>query len=134
MTEPSAAIVDFDYLESFTAGDMQVVTEVLELFQGQAEIWRGKLADPGDGWRDLAHTIKGASRGIGANRLADAAERGELGDASTAGEIRALLGETVAEIEGYLARVGGGSPLRHSGCRKGSRESGRRPCRSRPAG
>lgn len=108
MTEPSAAVVDFDYLESFAAGDMQVITEVLELFQGQAEIWRGKLADPGDGWRDLVHTIKGASRGIGANRLGDAADRAERGDPSMAGEVRALLDETVAEIEGYLTRIGGG--------------------------
>jgi HPt (histidine-containing phosphotransfer) domain-containing protein len=108
MTEPSAAIVDFDFLESFAAGDMQVITEVLQLFQGQADIWRAKLADPGDGWRDVAHTIKGASRGIGANRLGDAAERAEQGDLSLAGEVRALLDETVAEIEGYLTRIGGG--------------------------
>ncbi|MBX3484054.1 Hpt domain-containing protein [Phenylobacterium sp.] len=101
-------LVDFDYLESFTAGDTQVVTEVLALFQGQAEIWRGKLADPGDDRRDLAHTIKGAARGIGANRLGDAADRVEHGDASRVGELRALLDETVAEIEGYLTRIGGG--------------------------
>ena len=103
-----SAVVDFEYLESFTAGDMQVITEVLELFQGQAEIWRGKLADPGDGWQDLNHTIKGASRGIGANRLGDAAERAEKGSPSMAAEVRALLDETVAEIEGYLTRIGGG--------------------------
>lgn len=106
MTPPSS--VDFDYLESFAAGDMQVVTEVLALFQGQAEIWRTKLADPGDGWRDLAHTIKGASRGVGATALGDLAEQAEHGDPSMAAALRALLDETVAEIEGYLTRIGGG--------------------------
>ena len=40
--------VDFDYLEGFAAGDMQVVTEVLALFQGQAEGWLARLDDPGD--------------------------------------------------------------------------------------
>src|SRR5687768_2865654 len=62
--------VDFDYLEGFAAGDMQVVTEVLALFQGQAEGWipRIERADPAD-WRDLAHTIKGSARGIGAAAL-----------------------------------------------------------------
>ena len=107
MTEPSAA-VDFDYLEDFAAGDMQVVTEVLQLFQGQAEIWRDKLANPGDGWRDLAHTIKGASRGIGANALGAIADRAERGDPAMAGEVLAALDETMAEIEGYLTRIGGG--------------------------
>ncbi|MBL8771800.1 MAG: Hpt domain-containing protein [Phenylobacterium sp.] len=101
-------IVDFDYLEGFAAGDAQVVTEVLALFQGQAEIWRGKLASPDAGWQDLVHTIKGASRGIGAHALGDLAEQAEAGDAGMAPQVRAALDETVAEIEGYLSRIGGG--------------------------
>lgn len=44
------------------------------MFQEQAEIWRGDLADPGDGWRNLNHTIKGAARGIGAMDLGNVAE------------------------------------------------------------
>lgn len=100
--------VDFDYLEGFAAGDMQVVTEVLALFQGQAEIWRHGLVAPDAGWRDLVHTIKGASRGIGANILGDVAERAERGDSSMAGEVLAALDQAVAEVEGYLTRIGGG--------------------------
>jgi hypothetical protein len=100
--------VDFEYLETFAAGDMQVVTEVLALFQGQAEGWLEQLEAPGEGWRDLVHTIKGASRGIGANVLGDVADRAERGDASLAPEVRAALNDALAEIEGYLTRIGGG--------------------------
>jgi len=105
----SGGAVDFEYLEGFAAGDMQVVTEVLELFQGQAEGWLAQL-DPPDAaaWRDLAHTIKGASRGVGANALGDVADRAERGDPSLAPELRAALNDALADIEGYLTRIGGG--------------------------
>jgi HPt (histidine-containing phosphotransfer) domain-containing protein len=101
--------VDFDYLEGFAAGDMQVVTEVLALFQGQAEGWipRIKRADAAD-WRDLAHTIKGSARGIGASALGEAADRAERSDPSLAPELRAALADALAAIEGYLTRIGGG--------------------------
>ncbi|MBW8813994.1 MAG: Hpt domain-containing protein [Caulobacterales bacterium] len=101
-------VVDFDYLEGYAAGDMTVVTEVLALFRGQAEGWITQLEAPGEGWRDLAHTIKGAARAIGAGALGDLADRGERGDASLAPQLKAMLAETVAEIEGYLTRIGGG--------------------------
>jgi HPt (histidine-containing phosphotransfer) domain-containing protein len=101
--------VDFEYLETFTAGDMQVVTEVLAMFREQAEVWRAKLDTPDPaGWRDLAHTIKGSARGIGAKRLGDVADAGERGDPSMAGVLREALAETIADIEGYLTRIGGG--------------------------
>ena len=101
--------VDFDYLEGFAAGDMQVVTEVLALFQGQAEGWIPRLdrADA-EGWRDLAHTIKGSARGIGATALGEAADRAERGDPSLAPQLRAALADALAAIEGYLTRIGGG--------------------------
>lgn len=104
----SGEAVDFDYLEGFAAGDMQVVTEVLELFRGQAELWGAALETPGEGWRDIAHTIKGAARGIGANRLGEVCDRAEQGDASQIPEVRAALADAVAAIEGYLSRIGGG--------------------------
>jgi hypothetical protein len=100
--------VDFDYLEGFAAGDMQVVTEVLALFQQQAEGWLTRLDGPADGWRDLVHTIKGASRGIGAVTLGDVADRAERSDASMAPEVRSALKDALADIEGYLTRIGGG--------------------------
>lgn len=101
--------VDFEYLEGFAAGDMQVVTEVLALFQGQAEGWAPRIerADSTD-WRDLAHTIKGSARGIGATALGDVADKAERGDPSMAPALGAALADALASIEGYLTRIGGG--------------------------
>lgn len=110
--------VDFDHLESYCAGDMQVVTDVLVVFREQAQAWAERLADPGEGrpgeggpsegWRDLAHTIKGAARGIGALALGEAADRAEHGAPSDLAAVRAELDAAVAEVEGYLTRIGGG--------------------------
>jgi HPt (histidine-containing phosphotransfer) domain-containing protein len=104
----SGEAVDFDYLEGFAAGDMTVITEVLELFRQQAEGWLADLDAPGDGWRDLVHTIKGSAKGIGANALGEAADRAERGDPSMAPDVRAALVDALAAIEGYLTRIGGG--------------------------
>lgn len=102
----SGGAVDFDYLEGFAAGDMTVVTEVLALFQGQAEGWLARIDNPPEGWRDLAHTIKGAARGIGANRLGEVADRAERGDESLKPDLSGALRDTLADIQGYLARAG----------------------------
>lgn len=99
----SGGPVDFEYLETYAGGDRQVVTEVLALFQGQAEIWAAKLSDPGDGWRDLNHTIKGAARGIGAVGLGNVADQAEAGDPSMASEVRGALDEVLAAIKSYVS-------------------------------
>lgn len=99
----SGGPVDFDYLETYAGGDRQVVAEVLALFQGQAKIWAAKLSSPGDGWRDLNHTIKGAARGIGAVALGDAADRAEAGDPSMALEVLGALGDVLGAIDSYVS-------------------------------
>lgn len=100
--------VDFDYLETFAAHDMTVITEVLALFRQQAESWLAGLDNPGEGWRDLAHLIKGSANGIGATTLGELAGRAEHGDPSMAPQLRAALVDVLAAIEGYLTRIGGG--------------------------
>ena len=100
--------VDFDYLESYMGGDLGVVAEVLGLFCQQADTWLIALDDPGAGWRDLAHTIKGSARGIGATALGDLADQAERGDPALAPPLRAALVEAMTDIEGYLSRIGGG--------------------------
>jgi HPt (histidine-containing phosphotransfer) domain-containing protein len=64
--------VDFPYLEGYAAGDAALVEEVLALFDEQASLWMRLLDPEGDAgvWRDGAHTLKGASAGIGARVLA----------------------------------------------------------------
>ena len=66
--------VDFAYLERFAAGDQGVIEEVLELFREQAALWSAMLEPEFEGWKDAVHTIKGASRGVGAFQLGDACD------------------------------------------------------------
>ena len=79
-----------------------MITEVLALFLGQADGWAIGLGDPGEGWRDLNHTIKGAARGIGAVALGEAAHRAEASGPSRASEVLAALAEVQAAIRDYV--------------------------------
>lgn len=98
-------MVDFAYLERFAAGDARVVREVLTLFCEQAQGWEPRLAAGGADWRDVAHTIKGAGRGVGAFDLGDACERAEARGEGELPAVRAALAEAVAAIDAYLARA-----------------------------
>lgn len=99
--------MDFAYLEGFAAGDRQVVAEVLAMYLEQAALWQARLTPPADDWGDVVHTIKGASRGIGANALGDRCERMEAGGLDGIAEVLAALAETVVAVETYLARDSG---------------------------
>ncbi|MEY4255373.1 MAG: hypothetical protein RLZZ141_600 [Pseudomonadota bacterium] len=77
--------LDFGYLENYADGDMGVVEEVLNLFREQAALWLRVMDphDPGEGWRDAIHSLKGTALGVGALSLAQACSTAEwvLGDA-----------------------------------------------------
>lgn len=110
MSEPRAAlsVLDLDHLSAMTGGDTGLGIEVIEIFQHQAQLW-SRLLDPrlpAREWSDAAHTLKGASLGIGALKLAAACERAEkLGRAEVApspahaavllGEVKDALGEAL---------------------------------------
>jgi HPt (histidine-containing phosphotransfer) domain-containing protein len=102
------ASVDFAYLSGIVAHDAGLVDEVLEIFGQQAALWRPRLADSAEGWRETAHTIKGASRGVGANALGDACEQAELKGDGDLGAVRAALETTMAEVIAYRAAYRGG--------------------------
>jgi len=93
--------VDFAYLEEFAAGDQQVVDEVLGLFREQAALWTGLLDPASEGWRDAVHTIKGASRGVGAFALGEACERAERAGPEALDEVRDALDLALADIAAY---------------------------------
>ncbi len=76
-------VIDLVHLSRQTLGDLALETELLRLFEGQARAFAQRLRAPvGQGEStqeikqriDLAHTLKGSSRAIGAFALADAAE------------------------------------------------------------
>jgi HPt (histidine-containing phosphotransfer) domain-containing protein len=94
-------VVDFAYLEEFAAGDEAVVDEVLALFREQSAIWGVMLAPDHEGWRDAVHTLKGASRGVGAFQLGDQCEACEAVGAGGLDKVRDVLDETLADIAAY---------------------------------
>ena len=98
-------IVDFAYLESFTAGDRAVILEVLALFRQQAALWAPRLDASHADWPDLVHTIKGAARGVGANSLGDLCARAEAEGPFALPAVKAGLAAVVAEITAYEARA-----------------------------
>jgi hypothetical protein len=77
---------------------------VLELFVQQAALWSGSLDASDPAWRDVAHTIKGAARGIGAGDLGDICGRAEADGAQDLPAVRAALATAVADVRAYLAR------------------------------
>jgi hypothetical protein len=98
--------VDFGYLESFLGGDRAVMREILGLFREQAETWSKGLEESNPDWRAVAHTVKGAARGVGANQLGDACQTAEFGTPANLPAVRAALAEAVAEIAAYEAAEG----------------------------
>jgi HPt (histidine-containing phosphotransfer) domain-containing protein len=76
---PDDRPIDLVHLARTTMGDRSLEREVLQLFDRQSTllIARMRAAAPG-GLAYLAHTMKGSARGIGAWRVARAAEALEL--------------------------------------------------------
>ena len=71
--------IDLEHLSTYTANDPAITREVLALFRDQGEVWITALREAADlgAWADTAHTMKGASRGVGALELAGLAEEAE---------------------------------------------------------
>lgn len=112
MSATAARAIDFNHLDAYTAGDHDLIHEVLRLFRGQVAQLIETLGSAPDAktWKDTAHGIKGAARGIGAWRAAEAAavvEHFNFADAS--GRAAALAGlaaafrDVCSEIDAELA-------------------------------
>jgi HPt (histidine-containing phosphotransfer) domain-containing protein len=74
--------VDLVHLAAMTQGDGDLEREVLSIFVSQAPVYVAayRAARDAEGRRRAAHTLKGVARGIGAWRLAEAAELAESVD------------------------------------------------------
>jgi len=112
-----ASVIDDDHLWRMTLGDSRLEREVLEIFVRQIAVMLGRIAaaDPALAGAS-AHTLKGSARGIGAWRLARAAELLEQAAAAShdraalanaVEQLKAAAGETSAVID---ARLGGPPP------------------------
>jgi len=101
--------VDRAHLYRMTLGDPTLEDEVLRLFERQAVMLIGRMAGaPADCVAALAHTLDGSARGIGAWRVAQAAQALERvaqagGDTGAAiGTLRLAIDEALVAIAGML--------------------------------
>lgn len=72
-------VLDREHFSHMTGDDAEVQAEIIALFQAQAQLWSRLLIPdaPLHTWSDTAHTCKGAARGLGLWRLAQACEAAE---------------------------------------------------------
>jgi HPt (histidine-containing phosphotransfer) domain-containing protein len=78
-TAPFEAAIDFEHLARMTLGERDLEAEVLTLFEQQADILLERMRDaPPKAVAAFAHTLKGSARGIGAWRVAAAADAVEM--------------------------------------------------------
>jgi HPt (histidine-containing phosphotransfer) domain-containing protein len=71
--------IDLQHLELYICGDVALRDEILTIFDEQASLWLAKLdpSEDDDAWRDAAHALKGAARGVGAWEVGDLCEDAE---------------------------------------------------------
>ena len=102
---PDDRPIDLVHLARTTLGDRSLEREVLQLFDRQTMLLlaRMRAAKPG-GVLMLAHTMKGSARGIGAWRVARAAEAVELAEGSPeAGNALERLAAAADEARAVIA-------------------------------
>jgi HPt (histidine-containing phosphotransfer) domain-containing protein len=101
---PDDRPIDLVHLARTTLGDRSLEREVLQLFDRQAAllITRMRSATPG-GVVIIAHTMKGSARGIGAWRVARAAEAVELAASADVGDALERLAAAADEARTVIA-------------------------------
>jgi HPt (histidine-containing phosphotransfer) domain-containing protein len=76
---PMPRPLDLAYLRSMTLGDARLEREVLEMFKTQTRDLLARLALQPDNAAELAHTLKGSARAVGAFEVGEAASALERG-------------------------------------------------------
>lgn len=103
--EASQRPIDLAHLARQTTGDRAVEMEVLTIFRRQARLFMIRLetvTDP-QGRADIAHALLGSARGIGAWRVAAAAEAlGKAAGTPAAGEALQQVAEAIAEVSAEI--------------------------------
>jgi HPt (histidine-containing phosphotransfer) domain-containing protein len=98
---PVEAAIDLEHLARMTLGERGLEAEVLTLFERQAAVLIAHMreATP-QAVAAFAHTLKGSARGIGAWRVAGAADAVELAAArADAGELAGAVARLAAAVE-----------------------------------
>jgi len=104
------AAIDLEHLAKYTGGEKALNEEILRLFDGQiagmvTEL-NGLIAT-GDAkrWREIAHTIKGAARGVGAFAMGEAAAEAEPVNPADGTQARAALQKLEQEAQTVRAFI-----------------------------
>lgn len=103
-TTTEGAALDRAHLLAVTGGDLELASEILEIFREQAAIW-ARMLDPQVGqaaWADAAHTLKGAALGAGAMRLGAACDAVERAARSAEPMSRAQAGVLLSAVKDEL--------------------------------
>jgi HPt (histidine-containing phosphotransfer) domain-containing protein len=102
--------IDLEHLARYTGGDRAINAEVMRLFDGQATELVARLhtileARDAKSWKEVAHTLKGAARGIGAFAMGDAAaylEPLDLNERARAGAAIGLLKQHADAVQAFI--------------------------------
>src|ERR1700759_1349921 len=107
--------IDLEHLARYTGGERALNAEILRLFDGQVTEMVGQLNTvltqrDAKRWREIAHTIKGAARGVGAFDMGEAAAAAEPVDPANTKKAKAAIKTLENEaqnvrgfIQNYLA-------------------------------
>jgi HPt (histidine-containing phosphotransfer) domain-containing protein len=105
---PGEQAIDFEHLSKMTLGERSLEREVLELFDQQATMLTGRMREAAPAViAASAHTLKGSARGIGAWRVARAADAVERAACNQTQLKLAVdrLGASVSEAKAVIAEV-----------------------------
>lgn len=71
--------IDFDHLNQYVGGDIDLTHEVFSLFKNQVDMLESSLDPAADDtvWEAVVHSIKGSARAVGAVRLAEICQKAE---------------------------------------------------------
>jgi HPt (histidine-containing phosphotransfer) domain-containing protein len=110
-------MIDLEHLEKYVSGDVALRNEILSIFSEQARLLSGQFSDANsdEAWRNTAHALKGASRGVGAWVLGDLCEEAEQMIGAIAGKaekraailvsIRQKVGDALTEADRLRAQA-----------------------------
>jgi HPt (histidine-containing phosphotransfer) domain-containing protein len=113
--EHTLTSIDQVHLERMTLGDRSLEREVLEIFARQTAMTLERIAGAGPArTAAAAHTLKGSARGIGAWRVAAAADRLEQAAIGAADEAAMLAAIAELEAASFEARLAIGLRLSES--------------------
>ena len=101
--EPTQTVIDDDHLRQMTLGDRGLEREVLEIFIRQAALMLRRISGAKPALAAAAaHTLKGSARGIGAWRVAHAADR--LEQTASGGDSLEAFKAAIADSKPQAAR------------------------------